>query len=504
MPNVQEVIRVLIIDDDPDDFAIISDYMRTIESLPLQPDWCNTYQHAVEQLAKRQHDLYFIDYRLGAKTGLDLLRDAMDMRCEEPIILLTGNGNPAVDNEAMRIGAMDYLIKSELTPEKLERCSRYALERSATLKALRASERKYRNIYERSKDAIFITDLQLRFRDMNSATSQLLEYADEDLRGMSLYQLIDDEACNTRIATALQDRGEVIDLEIVLVDRNREKKYFVLTAAVQYQNNGTEDYVQGILHDITNLKKAERVTLHAEKLAAGGRLVRTLAHEVRNPLNNIQMAVEQLGDMPLKPDDQIFIDIIQRNCKRIDKLIAELLDSYRPTEKSFRVVNLRELVEESIQQVDDRLRMKRITVCVDYPEQTCTVLADGDKLRIALLNILVNAAEAIADHNGRIDVSLRTKGVHHWVEIKDSGCGIPTEILGKLFEPYFTSKRNGMGLGLAATLNIVQAHGGMIDVKSQVGEGTTFLVTLPATSSNDSETVTEQQVERDTAPRRGD
>src|SRR5689334_19466534 len=120
--------RILIIDDDEDDFFIVSDFIKSIESGNFKIDWCYTYKDAVRTIEERSHDLYFVDYRLGAKTGLDLLKDAIALKCEEPIILLTGKGNPEVDREAMRVGAMDYLIKSDLNTEKLERCIRYALE----------------------------------------------------------------------------------------------------------------------------------------------------------------------------------------------------------------------------------------------------------------------------------------------------------------------------------------------------------------------------------------
>src|SRR5688572_11639371 len=117
-PNVT---RILIVDDDEDDFIITSDYIRSIEGVRYEIDWCPTYARAVEHIRQRQYQLYLVDYRLGAKTGLDLLKEAVRLNCEEPIILLTGKGNKAVDNEAMVIGAMDYLIKSELNTEKLER-----------------------------------------------------------------------------------------------------------------------------------------------------------------------------------------------------------------------------------------------------------------------------------------------------------------------------------------------------------------------------------------------
>ncbi|MDQ3277018.1 MAG: response regulator, partial [Bacteroidota bacterium] len=148
MASNDEVIKVLIIDDDEDDFFITSDYMKGIEEYNLKIDWSYKFSEAVQLLQNKAYNIYFVDYRLGAKTGLDFLREAVRIGAEEPIVLLTGKGNKTVDVEAMQMGATDYLIKTELTTEKLERCIRYSLERTTYLKALRANELKYRSIFE--------------------------------------------------------------------------------------------------------------------------------------------------------------------------------------------------------------------------------------------------------------------------------------------------------------------------------------------------------------------
>jgi len=471
-------IRVLVIDDDEDDFLIIQDYVSSIENANFKLDWCYTYKDAIDRFAAKQHDIYFVDYRLGAKTGIDLLNDAIKMNCEEPIILLTGKGNRDIDREAMRMGAVDYLVKSELNTEKLERCIRYALDHATTIKALRESERKYKGIFDGSKDAIFITDLELRFKDCNPATSGLLRFPKERLTQLTLYDLIEGEELKSRIREGIAEEGEVIDLEIVVIDHRHEKKICVLTASRHIETEGAP-FVQAIIHDITNLKKAERATLYAEKLASGGRLVRTLAHEVRNPLNNIQMSVDHLDTELIPEDDKVFYDIIKRNIKRIDDLIAELLDSYKPTEKAFKKTDLQQILQNSIVIASDRMTLKGIQIETDLPDIPFQILADDEKLKIAFLNILINATEAIQCEGGKISVSLLEKDKNYLVSITDNGCGIPQEILSKLFEPYFTSKRNGMGLGLASTLNIIQAHQGTIDVKSTVDVGTTFSIVLP-------------------------
>jgi PAS domain S-box-containing protein len=470
------VTRILIVDDDEDDFILTSDYIRSIEGVRYEIDWCPTYARAVEHIRQRQYQLYLVDYRLGAKTGLDLLKEAVRLNCEEPIILLTGKGNKAVDNEAMVIGAMDYLIKSELNTEKLERSIRYSLERAGALKALRSNERKYRIIFERSKDAVFIADEGLRFRDMNSATSELLGYAQGDLLNLSLYDLILEG--KDKVYDGLSHSKEIDDVEITLADRQGEKKYCIISASLE-TGNDDGPYVQGIIHDITNLKKAEKATLQAEKLAATGRLVRTLAHEVRNPLNNIQMSVEQLIPGNQSEDDTPFLEIIHRNSKRINDLITELLDSSRPTEMIFKRVILQTVLDESISAALDRITLQRISMKVSYPDVPCYIQADADKLKVAFLNIIINAVEAMRDRPGELSIKVTPSALQYAVEIADNGCGIPQESISKLFEPYFTSKRNGMGLGLAATLNILQTHKAHIDVRSKENVGTTFVIAFP-------------------------
>src|SRR5687768_17364858 len=139
-------IKILIIDDDEDDYFIISGYINEIDHTKFIIDWCNNYQSAVEKFRSKAYDLYFVDYRLGNKTGLELLKEAVRLQCTEPIVLLTGKGNRAIDIEAMKSGATDYLIKSELNTEKLERCIRYSIDRAASLKTIKESENKYRNL----------------------------------------------------------------------------------------------------------------------------------------------------------------------------------------------------------------------------------------------------------------------------------------------------------------------------------------------------------------------
>lgn len=481
MSAIKPFVKILIIDDDEDDFFITSEYLRQIQEYQVQIDWCYRFNDAVQHLQNREYDMYFVDYRLGAKTGLDFLKEAVRLGREEPIVLLTGKGNKDLDIEALQMGATDYLVKTELTTDKLERCIRYSMERTAYLKALRANEKKYRNIFELSKDAVFTADRSLNFKDMNMATSSLLGYTKSELIQKTVFDLVADEMDKKLLERMISEEGEVNDIELEFLTRSEEKKtcIFSVTATA----DGSEAYYQGLIHDITNLKRAEKANLMLEKLGATGRLVRTLAHEVRNPLNNINMSVEQLmqtAEEQVEDESTIFLDIIQRNSKRIGDIITELLDTSRPTELVFEKCTLQAIMDESISEALDRITLQHVNMQIRYCNEPCYIMANKEKLKIAFLNIIINAVEAVESHTGEIGISVDMVKDVQVVTIRDNGCGIPEENISRLFEPYFTSKRNGMGLGLAATLNILQSHKASVDVTSVLKQGTTFVITFPA------------------------
>jgi PAS domain S-box-containing protein len=470
--------KILIVDDDSDDFFITSEYIRHIPNTEYQIEWCPRYTDALQLMTDQKYDLYFVDYRLGAKSGVDLLKAALEAGFEEPVILLTGKGNQAVDIEAMKLGAVDYLIKTELGIEKLERSIRYALDRASTLKALKSNERKYRGIFEKSKDIIFLVDDALNFIDINSAILPFLGFEREDVLTMNICDLIEQAQHKKFLTQSIKQRKEVEDWEVLMLTKDGERKYCTLTASFEESHTG-QVYVQGIIHDITNLKKVEKTTLQAEKLAAAGRLVRTLAHEVRNPLNNITLSVEQM-QQDLKDDGTLlYLDIIHRNSRRISDLISELLNTSKPVDILLNELTMQALLDDIIAASIDRLTLKRIKLQVNYPEQALKISGDKEKLKLALLNIVMNAIEAMDENTGKLIISLEQIERNAVLTIADNGCGISEENISRLFEPYFTQKRNGMGLGLAFTLNILQLHKTSIDVSSVLNEGTTFTVSMP-------------------------
>jgi signal transduction histidine kinase len=295
-----------------------------------------------------------------------------------------------------------------------------------------------------------------------------------------VYHLLTEEVHNKILQKILYEEDEVSDLEIELQTKTGEKKICIFSLTAPINATGNVNY-QGLMHDITNIRRAEKANLMVEKLGAAGRLVRTLAHEVRNPLNNINMSVEQLVSEPETDDSPMYLDIIKRNSKRIGDLITELLDSSRPSEFVFERHTLQSIMDDSVADALDRITLQRINMKICYSDDACYIMANKEKLKIAFLNIIINAVESMpAGGEGKLDINIKPAGARYVVEVKDAGCGIPEENISRLFEPYFTSKRNGMGLGLAATLNILQSHKAQVDVVSVVNEGTTFSISFPS------------------------
>lgn len=472
MPHTKK-ISIAIIDDDEDDFFIINDYLKEIEGREIVVDWYKDYATALEKIRTKANNIYLVDYRLGNQTGLDLLAAATELGCDEPIILLTGKGNKAVDIQAMQSGATDYLIKSELNTEKLERCIRYSMDRSNFLKELKARENKYRNLFRNSKDAVFITDTSLWFIEVNKAANDLLDGAIGDL-----YQYIQDEKQQAYLRQMLQNREAVSDMELRLHVPGQETKICLLSLSMQ-QDADENWLVHGILHDITALKRAEVSNLQAEKSSANERLVRMLAHEIRNPLNNISLSVEDL--MSTKGFDDIqrnLLAIVQRNSGRINQIITELLNLTKSPELQYEPCCLHEIIEASLVTTNDRINLQKIAVEKKLPDQPMPIHADKQRLQIAFNNILINAIEAMEVGKGKLLVSAISRNGGYDVSIMDNGTGIPEEYVNKLFDPFFTMKKNGMGLGLAVTYSIIKSHKGNINIESIPGKGTNFVIHL--------------------------
>lgn len=243
----------------------------------------------------------------------------------------------------------------------------------------------------------------------------------------------------------------------------------------------SHSYKEQLENKVKELQEANAELLELrslEKFIATGRIARTIAHEIRNPLTNIALASEQIKAASSQDEETIMLlDMINRNANRINQMISELLTSTKFALLQYSKVNINSLVDETLESAKDRIELKHIRLEKDYANPGCEVIVDIDKMKIAFLNIIVNATEAM-EKEGLIKIQTQVVSDKCVINISDNGTGINEETIQKLFEPYFTSKDKGSGLGLTNTQNIILNHKGSISVKSSLGKGTTFSITL--------------------------
>jgi PAS domain S-box-containing protein len=471
---LKDTIKVLLVDDDEDDYILTSDSLKEIPNKKFNIDWSSNYKQALEHLKKREHDIYIVDYLLGAKTGIDLLKEAKNLGIAAPFIILTGQGDRAVDVKAMEAGAADYLVKGEMDTNKLERSIRYAMDRAEAVKRIKESEEKYKNIFERTRDMIYITDEDGNFIAVNDSCLRIFGYTREELLKMNSKELYADAEDRKLFMEVINLTGEITDYEVILKTKTGEKRYCLLSTFIHSAGEEKKIY-QGIIHDITKRRKAEQSLATVEKLVVTGKVARMLAHEVRNPLTNINLAVEQLNtESPPSRDAEEYFKIISRNSDRINQIITELLNSSRPAQLTFAKHSINRLVDEALELAQDRISLKGIKVIKEYSPHLCDATVDAEKIKIAILNIIVNAIEAMKDHDGILTVVTKGEGGKCLVIIEDNGTGISKNVIPKIFDPFFSEKSKGTGLGLSVTHNIVVTHKGTIDVESEPGKGTRF------------------------------
>jgi signal transduction histidine kinase len=238
-----------------------------------------------------------------------------------------------------------------------------------------------------------------------------------------------------------------------------------------------------------DLKRSKSYIRRADRLASLGTLTAGLAHEIRNPLVAIKTFTQLLPD---RLDDEEFreefLKIASGEVDRISLLVNELLDFARPSDPKLELENINTLLDGMILLVSTETKKKQINVIKNFASDLPTVQIDREQIKQVFLNILLNAIGATSEH-GQIMVKTRSfvkPGGEPYIQIEfaDTGCGIPEEHLEEIFNPFFTTKSTGSGLGLSISNQIVQDHRGYIDVESQLDKGSSFIINLPVNQNH--------------------
>ena len=284
--------------------------------------------------------------------------------------------------------------------------------------------------------------------------------------------------------------------------RNRAKDqsiYWVDTTIVPFLNPDGRPYQYvAIRHDITQRKLAEAQVLEqavqlqrAAQLSFVGELAAGLAHEIKNPLAGIQGVVDILIRRRDKNDpEREALEGMRHEVTRIDNTVRLLLDRARPRPVSLRETSLRELVARSVNLAQAQVTNgagseKQVKVNFEAPEDPVMISIDPGQIEDAVLNLIINAIEAV-DDDGQVSIRLSTpqdNSEQIAIEVSDNGAGIREQDISKVFDPFFTTRQSGTGLGLPSVRRIARLHGGGVDVKSSPGQGSVFTIRLPLVRS---------------------
>ena len=232
--------------------------------------------------------------------------------------------------------------------------------------------------------------------------------------------------------------------------------------------------------DLTELKRLEQHARRTERMATLGQLAAGVAHEIRNPMAAISGSIELLRGSPqASEDDRALMTIVQREVQRLNVLIGDLLDYANPRPKQTVDFDLASLVDETVQVArgDKNFSDVELTATAERP---LPIHADPAKLRQVVWNLVRNAADAASSGGKHVRVEARRIAKEVRISVIDDGPGIPEQLVGRIFDPFVTTKQRGTGLGLATCHGIVTEHGGRIDVETETGKGTKMIVTLPA------------------------
>ncbi len=366
-----------------------------------------------------------------------------------------------------------------------------ALERanvdlSVALQELRAY---YEDLLSSLQDGVIILDPQARVVSMNQAAEELTGFSGSQISGRPVGEVFPPPAPLSSVVVKTVDQGRShTDFDAALIRADGARLTVSAVASLISNPRGETRGVVLVLRDQSRVRELEEQLQRSDRLAALGVLAAGVAHEVRNPLVGVRAAAQLMEREPgFPPGLQEFTGIIIREVDRLNRIVDGLLAFAGSRPLRLQPCNVNQTVDEALRLEESGLRTAGLGVVRKYDPAVPPVAGDPDRLLQVFLNLFRNGVEAMAGGGGELVVRTRFERLAPQcggraaavIEIEDRGPGIPREIQQNLFNPFFTTKDGGTGLGLPISLRIVEEHGGAVEVQSQMGQGTTIRVLLP-------------------------
>jgi two-component system cell cycle sensor histidine kinase/response regulator CckA len=499
-----DTLNVLLIDDREDTYLVTQELLSEISRQQVRLTWAGSYEAGWEALRSGDHDVCLLDYRLGERSGLDLLRQAVGSGCPSPIIFITGEGGHAVDVEAMKAGAADYLVKGRLDGFLLERSIRYAIERKRAAEEVRESEERFRALVENNRDAILLLTGEGIITYASHSIARLLSCDVQDVLGAGVFDLThpaDLDLARHLFQECLRRPGESIPVEFRCGTGDGSWR----SIEGVYVNRLEEPAVRAVIanwQDVTDRRRAEEALLRSEdqlrqsqKMEAVGRLAGGVAHHFNNLLTVINGYSEVLLSRAAAEDpSRAPLEAVREAGQRAAQLTRQILDFSHAVVPGRQMLDLREVVARMERSLRE-LAGERVEVTIAPPARLGRVKANPEHMQQVITNLAANACEAMPQ-GGQLAIEVRDvsldevyasshpgvqPGPYVLLAVRDTGCGMDSVTVAHIFEPFFTTKEPTLssGLGLSTVYGIVERSGGHVDVQSQPGKGTTMRVYLP-------------------------
>jgi len=478
--NKKTSLSILVIDDDKIDFTLFYKKIEKIPHYDIKIDHIEKYDDAKKAILKSTHDVYFIDYTLGAQSGLELVEDVTDLGHKGPFIMLTGMDRPDLYQRSSETGVYDYLLKKELSTSQIQKTLTYTLERKKIENALN-EERIFSDTIVKEVPYMVITiDSDGIIHAVNPHVKKVTSYEQDEVIGKVWHSFI--EGMDTSEMSGSIDDNNTMSFTNTMVCKNGIKKtieWFVLN------NTWRNGLVSMTGKDITEKLEVEEKRRQGEKMKALGHLAGGVAHEINNLLQPILLNAEWIKDCDdLNEAQDTANDIIQTTVIASsiveDILIFARQDQTKLEELPF-LDNFNSALKISSEMIPAKINIDVENNCIT-DEIKCLFRAK-DLVRV-LSNLLKNSAYAV-NNEGTINITLdeitNPKNTYVQITISDRGTGISDTVLENIFNPFYTTKdvNEGTGLGLTMVYNLIDNWGGTIKVKTEVDIGTAFIFTIP-------------------------
>jgi len=441
---------------------------------------------------KENPDIAFIDIQMPKVDGMEVLRFIKERSNRTLVVVMTGAGSEKTAVRAMKLGADDYLNKPFGTPDvvmlaqKLLETRRAGEETQRLRDQVRRKERYLAELTTIINEALITTDPTGRIQFINRAASDLWGYSREELRDKDVHFLIRGEAGTLLYRDLVRETIRLGKVEGEFHFRKKDKGTFpgYLSTSVIKENRRVRGIVI-VVADLTRLHEVERRLKQSEKLASLGKVVEGVAHEVRNCLTSLGGFSLRLAKLTSEnPTCVEYTRIILDDVARLERMVQTIEEYVRFSKfHAFRFVktDLPALIEKCRDRVIEKLpprQAESVIFNMEVPRDLPHVSGDSAALEEVFYNLILNAYEAMP-RGGRLKVILGNRKSAVSVAVVDTGIGIPGEDLNEIFNPFFTAKTSGAGMGLSKVHLVVEEHRGAIDVTSEPGKGSSFEVLLP-------------------------